>query len=246
MTTQDLIKQYQENQEKLKVLEVQSDEFFRVKQEADKQIEHTFWDKEHIIRQERDKEFERFNEGARIYEEKVKQERIELSEIIHKVERIITYLKLKDKDLEIDTATIKHYDRNKGKYLEWLGYLYGDDFLKVRLLIAENDKPKNKYSLCAYGKCFFPDDLLKLPRSYGLNLSDYHSGCDIKIVINDFDSIDKLKGWLSKNPVTLREKILKDFFVAYQEVKAEYLEAIENYRLEDFQEIINKEIGGYD
>lgn len=239
MNAPELIKQYQENQGKLKVLETQSDEFYKAKQGEARQVELVFWEQERIIKQERDKEFGLINEQKRIYEEKAKQERVELSEVIHEVERIMAYLKLENRNLEIDIATIKHYDRNKGKYLEWLDYLYYDDFLKIRLLIVENDKPKNKYNLCALGKCLFHDGFLKIPRGYGLNLTSYNSGCNIEIIINNFDSIDKLKGWLGKNPVTLREKILKGFLTAYQEVKAEYLDAITNYRIEDFQEIID-------
>ena len=138
---------------------------------------------------------------------------------------------------EIDTDKIKHYDRNSDKYLEWLGYFYNDEYLKIRLLIAENDKPKNKYSLLAYGKCFFPD--LKLPYGY-LNISDWDiwtaartvCGCNIHIGLVDLDTIEKCKTWLQKN----RGKLLKSFLDNYQVVKAEYIDAITNYRLEDFSE----------
>jgi len=233
MNTQEMIKQYQENQEKLKALGTQSTVFHEAKREESRKVEYIFWDREKIIRQERDAGLEKINEQIRDYEGQAKEERVELSEAIHKVERIIAYLKLGKRDLEIDIYTIKHRDRDEGKYLEWLDYLYSDDFLNIRLLIAENDKPKNKYRLCGYGKCLFHDELLKLPYGCGMNLLDYQSRCNIQVVINDFDSIDKLKSWLSKN----RDKILQEFLVEYQGVKAEYLEVMANYRLKDFQEI---------
>ena len=167
-----------------------------------------------------------------------------------KVNRIIAYLKLEEKDLEIDTDKIKHHDGNNDKYLEWLGYLYNDEYLKIRLLIAENDKPKNKYSLLAYGKCLFPDEyydggFLKLPWGY-LNISDGDiwtaartlCGCNIHIGLVDLDTIEKCKTWLQKN----RGKLLKSFLDNYQVVKAEYIDAITNYRLEDFKEGQDEEI----
>lgn len=156
---------------------------------------------------------------------------------IMQVKRIITLLRIAEtiqpvKDIEDNEITTYH-----GEYLEWLGYVYKDDFLKIRLLITENTKPKNKYSLMVYGRCAFHDEKL-LRRLYtygGPYLKD--DGFSIKHESGCFPSIDEIKKHVSKYP----EKVLKTFIEDFVKLKQEFLEVKGTYKLSDFEQITAQE-----
>lgn len=156
-----------------------------------------------------------------------------LQTVIRYVNRILDFLRLDTTtDLSIADDDIKPYDRYNHRLKESLGYFFNDDYLKVKLFIIENDKPKNKYSLGALGKCLFYEDLLKLPRSYGLPC--YTNGFyDLATVIKDFPSVAEAKNWLGKNKTRLNSLLGN-----YDQVKKEYQDAIQNYKVDDFQELL--------
>lgn len=152
------------------------------------------------------------------------------------VKRIIAMLRIAEtiqpvKDIEDGEITTYH-----GEYLEWLNYAHKDDFLKIRLLITENRKPKNKYSLMAYGRCAFKADNLLMPvYSYGTpNLNDDHGGgFSVRLELGCFPSIDEIKKTVSKHS----DKILKPYIAEFEALKAEYLKVTGIYKLSDFEQI---------
>ncbi len=156
-----------------------------------------------------------------------------LQTVIDHVSRILDFLRLDTTtDLSIADDDIKPYDRYDHRLKESLGYFFYDDYLKVKLFIIENDKPKNKYSFIALGKCLFYEDLLKLPKSYGLPC--YTNGFyGLETVIKDFPSVAEAKNWLNKNKARLNF-LLGD----YDRVKKDYQDTIQNYEVDDFQELL--------
>lgn len=156
-----------------------------------------------------------------------------LQTVIHQVSRLLEFLKLDTtEDLSIADDDVKPYDRYDQRLTESLGYFFNDDYLKVKLFIIENDKPKNKYSLVALGKCLFYEELLKLPKSYGLPCY-IHGFCELETVIKDFPLVAEAKNWLNKNKARL------SFLLGeYDRVKEEYQDAIQNYKVDDFQELL--------
>jgi len=162
---------------------------------------------------------------------------------VAQVDRYIEFLKIAQDFTPVEPIkdeSVTRYERGAHKHLEWLGYLYTDDFLKIRLLIAENDKPKNKYSLMVYGRCVFwalSDNIIKMPHNYaGPNLNDGYS-FTIKDELRCAPSVDDLTAWVIQN----RPKILAEFMDQFKKIKAEYLEVTKKYTLDDFRELIPKE-----
>lgn len=108
-----------------------------------------------------------------------------------------------------------------------------DKYLHIVLFIAENDKPKNKYSLLAYGRSKFAVflDSHSTWYSYGMPLNDSNSGCFLKRIIKDAPTKEELQEYLRRHRGTL----LSDFMFAYEVVKCAYFQTTENYALEDLK-----------
>jgi len=170
-----------------------------------------------------------------------KQKEIEgLQVVINQVKRILDFLMVDTgKDLAIDDDDVKPY-RDRAK--ESLGYLFDDDYLKIKLFIVENDKPKNKFSLIAMGRCLFGEDLLQLSRGYGVPVHTSF-GYNIEVVFRDAPSVEELKTWQElPRAGTLFFELKGD----YEKVKAEYLDVIAKYTSQDFKELMTDLCGcGY-
>jgi len=238
---QELIKQYKENEQEIKKINNSLDELREKNRKETYNLQYKiYYDRIRALQDERDKKINELNKQLKEKENTKEQEREKLEGVIIKIQRIIKFLKTKKKDIVINENDVKYYDRyntKDKKPLEWLGYLYSDEFLKIKLLIAENDKPKNKYSLIVYGKCIFTDDIIKFPYSYGINLNDNYNGLNLKILIKDTSTIEELKKYLEKN----KDKILKEKIEEYKEIKKEYLNTLEDYKIEDFKELFKVE-----
>lgn len=202
-----------------------------------------YWNKIRSLEKERDKKINDIEKELEEFEKNKDAKIDKLSEIITKVDRYIEFLKLSQTFqpvMAIRNNDVTRYDNNwdRDKYIEWLEYLHKDDFLKIRLLIAENDRPKNKYSLIVYGRCVFSnlsDTIIKMPYYYGVHLNDY--SFSIRGEIRCFPSLDELNLWVEKN----KTKILSEFMAQFGNVKKEYLEVTEKYELNDFKELVKKE-----
>ena len=89
----------------------------------------------------------------------------ELHKAINKVECIAYFLSVDlNKDLTIKNTEIK---AGRDRHIESAGYIFDDLMLKIKAFIAENRKPKNKYSLVAFGKSVFSEPVIKFPYEYG-------------------------------------------------------------------------------
>lgn len=158
---------------------------------------------------------------------------------IQKVDRIIHFLQLDPKsDLEWEDKTVQcPYNCREKDYFETLGYLFNDEFMKIKLYLFENTKPKNQYRLAAVGKTlFYKESILSLPYCYGVDLNTMNAGFNIVKGLRDLPEINDIKAWLAKN----REKILQKEIKQYKQVKEEYQETIKNYDIKDFEEIIKE------
>ncbi len=153
----------------------------------------------------------------------------QLHDELGEIERIIKFLKNKDnieKSIDVDFSKIRGYN----SYVEDVGFVYEDKYLIVKLFIAGNRKPKNKFSLVYYGfSCF--DKFMDLPYSYGLPTNDINSGVNVCGIIKSLPSIEELKSYIVKN----KEKILKKFIRNHKEIIEEYKNALK-YDLNSFEE----------
>jgi len=163
-----------------------------------------------------------------------------LQVVINQVKRILDFLMVDtSKDLAIDDDDVNPY---KDRAKENLGYLFDDDYLKIKLYIIENDKPKNKFSLIAIGRCLFGETLLDLHRGYGVPVNTGF-GCNIERGIRDMPSVEELKTWQESPSAGNTFFGLKG---DYEKVKAEYLDVIAKYTPQDFKELMTDLCGcGY-
>lgn len=154
-----------------------------------------------------------------------------------KVQRIIALLKSAVPVGEIADADVTSYDPER-RYCQWVGgYLYKSDFLKLRLLIAENDRPKNKFSLVAYGRyAFTRDELIRFNEYYsygGPNLKD--DGFAVRFTIAHVPTVKEATSLAAKEWPTLTRLIS-----TVEQLEKEYRDATSKYALSDFASIQEK------
>jgi len=166
------------------------------------------------------------------YVEQKKREIGSLDQPIEEVERKIKFLelakKIKETDVSIDDSEMKTRGDRK---LHRKGFFFKDKYMNIKIYIAENDKPVNKYALFACGNCAFKD-FMSLPRDYGLPV--YSDPGNVKIIIKELPTIEDITTYLERN----KDKILKNLIDTYNTVKKEYLDIIKDYRLSDFKTVL--------
>lgn len=166
-----------------------------------------------------------------------------LVEVNH-VKRIIAMLKTAESITPAPHVEDGEITTYHGEYLEMLGYLYKDEYLKIRLLITENGKPKNRYSLRAYGYCAFRDNTLLKRQggvfTYGTPSLKERESYQVRLELGSFPSIEDTKKYAENH----KNKAMKRFIADYEALKAEYLEVTAKYRLSDFERITKDEKKG--
>lgn len=230
----DLVIEYLESEKQISSISQARDDF---REKKEKEITDLTLDYEPKIRALEDERDERVAEIRKESESKrfESDEKItELHKTIEKVERILSFLKPTWRSaewLDFDEGTVKAY---RDRYCEKIGTFYRDEYLKIVAYIAENSKPKNKYSLTLVGKCFFGEKQMPFPYAYGLDLAIFGEGFTVAVPVIDKPTIEEAKAYFTKN----REKILKPTMEKYQEVKKEYLDVIRTYTIDDFGNLI--------
>jgi len=236
-----LVKAYQDNREKIKEISEQRDKFQEQEKEKIYKFKHKYYEKIRALEKERDNKSEVLENQKDAKKEKANKEISERHKAIEKVERILYFLGLdtglKTKEwLNFDEKTI-HVSRDREIGL--IEKFYQDEFLKAVIVIYENDKPKNKYSLVVVGRCRFGGQsedrhILELPRAYTCVYTKDNGYFNIEIALKDLPTVEELKIYLEK----IKRKLLKDFMYEYQTTKLELLEVKEKYKIDDFKKII--------
>jgi len=233
----ELVKQYKENEAKITEIQTERDNFTKARDQEIYELKYKiYWDKIRALEEERDSEIEKVQKVKEEHEATADGQIDELRKVITKVKRLIYFLKLHPSK-EWKEEKISAY---RDRHLERLGLLYQDEFLDIRLLAAENDRPKNKYTLVAIGRCAFgsqsgweDSSILELPRAYGSPLNDWDAGTNVECVFAPLPTIDDVKQYYAKH----RGELMRSFLNEYQKVKQEYLEVIRTYKLEEFEGI---------
>lgn len=184
-----------------------------------------------------DREMQKVRDYNKALEDAKEKEAVGLMEPVNQVERILEYFRLDTKqDLNIKDEEIKTRESYKERYRENLGIVFSDPYLKVRLFILENDKPKNKYMLVLIGKCLFDNGLgdrplLKLPRFYGIDGAPWASSP--QEILKESSNADELKTWWISHGFS-KVPWLKD----YLSVSTEYNHIKRTYKIEDFRDFL--------
>lgn len=180
------------------------------------------------LKAKRDQEIEAVQAETKSKQDEISRQATELMQVHHRVKRILEFLKL-DTAQSLDLSDVQAY---RDRYLEDLGFIIDDKYLKIKLYIVGNSKPTNKFSLGAGGRCLFSEDMLKL-QSYGLDLT-YRNRLSLEVAFKDGPTIAGLKEYLAKH----RSRLLAVELQKYVEVKAEYEQAVGQYKLDDFAALI--------
>ena len=228
-----LLEQVIENQDKADLIQNEIDRCRKNTDAEDHRLQYEVYEPQiRALQDERD-HIQQANRTD--FEEKraLKQKEIEeLYLVVKQVKRILSYLHLeRPADMAIDDDDITTY-RDKQKVN--LDYIFEDEYLKIKLFIVGNDKPKNKYSLIALGRTLFTEDQLKLTYGYGLSINTKNR-CQLQEVLREGPSVEELLTWLGKPS---QSQLLTGLQGDYHTVKAEYLDAIEQYQVDDFMELI--------
>ena len=152
---------------------------------------------------------------------------------IQDIEQKIKYLKhqekVEGKKPQFDDESVKAY---RNKELVNLGVFYEDEFTIIKLFAAENDRPKNRWTLIAVGSTLLRE-LVDTPHEYGLSIH-ISPWKDIQKALKHLPTLEEIKAYIERN----REKLMKVEGARYKEVKEAYLHAINNYSLEDFKPLL--------
>jgi len=205
------------------------------REKRDKEIYHLKWD----IYREKIKRIEKERDNAICAVEATRDNAIaeknqEIQShhtLIQQAKRILEILSLDENEplaIGDDEAKLRTESLS-----ESLGYLLDDDYLKIKLFIVTNRKPKNKYSLIALGRSLFHDVLIKYPDAYIDDLNDLYSRFKLRAILQFASTPDELKAWLAKHPM-----ILKNTLEQYNQVKLEYIATKQEYEIDDFKELI--------
>ena len=229
METKQLIKQYKSNDKEMTSLEKEKDNSIEVLDKGARKIENDCYDKVEILEKAK-------REKIIVIRDKQKNVRIvyddrceELCKIKEKIKRIVAFLEIEDEGIGVKDNKITNYRDRK---IEPLGYIFDEEFYKIKAFIVENDKPKNKYSLEIYGKNLFRKELIEIPYGYGLNSSSNYEGYNLQISLKDAPTIEELKIYLDKD----KDKILEKCKISeVEETYREYLGVLQNYNIEEFK-----------
>lgn len=234
-----VVEEYLKNQKEIALISKKAEASERALKTEMQELNDEFYKKERELDDEKSRRQAALNNKLKTVEAETKEALNPLWERMNRVKRIIALLRIAEtiqpvRDIEDGDITTYHEE-----YLEWLGCLYKGDYLTIRLLITENKKPKNRYSLLAYGRCAFEDQtLLKKCYSYGLpNLKDYRGGFNVTHELGCFPEISDAKAYAQKSA----NKPLKQFIDDYVKLKAEYMEVTATYTLSDFEQITAQE-----
>jgi len=223
-----MIKEYKNNQKEIKKI---NDNLGKSREKNKKEIykiRYDIYDKKiTALQDERNKKINKLNDEFKKIEIKEKEKIEKLSVHISKVKRILEFIRINKKGVrELDFKAYSYYGYPREKhYLKPIDTIADDKFKKIQVFICENDKPKNKFSLCVVGMTIFNDDVLKIPYSYGLHISKEDGYFNIGLGLKDLPREQELKDFYGKN----KDNILKEFLQEHKKAELEYKEVLENY-----------------
>jgi hypothetical protein len=235
-TAKEVLKEYENDKDEIEIINLRFGIFKRRREREIERIRDKFSKKTERLRDRIDKIEEKENTKTRKIKERIEhkenaKKRIndKINEKVMKFERIIELLKLKvEGDLAIGDDAVSFYSYYRERPLKWAdGYLFDDKFLKIRLLVCENENRVNRYSIVAIGKTVFHKYLGNNLYQYGTDLKT--DNLQLVIVVKNFPTTEIAEKWMERR----KKHILSDIIYTYDKLKAEYMKIIKKYRDND-------------
>ena len=214
MSSEELVKEYKENGHRIQRIKDGAE----TRKEDVQEERSKIWDIIHAKRDQLDKEEYDLRHDLelreKVIEEETKRQTAPFELQRESVRRIVQFLEVQE--------MFKPAELKEGMWIpagEWQDWVYQDDYLKIRLLVHENNKPVNKYTTSVCVDCVFREPLLKLP-----------SSCT---ALGYFKTVDEAKACAVKK----KDKVLRDVIQAVEALRTEYIQVIGAYKLSDFDEL---------
>ena len=187
-------------------------------------------------------EGDRIREKAKALTEPIERDLNTLEPEIQDIEQKIKFLKhrekIEGKKPQFDDESVKAYHDRE---LVNLGILYEDEFTIIKLFAAENDRPKNRWTLMALGYTLLRE-LYDMPHEYALPVHTSHGGF-LQKALKHLPTLEEIKAYLERR----RDTLMSGDGVAYKAVKKAYLDTINNYSLEDVKPLLEpRRVSGQD
>ena len=227
-----IIKDYKSSEREIKRISKERDRIVDKGKNEQADIAEECRKKIRVLENERDERVEIIEGQLSAIWDKSRAEIDDLHKAIDKVERVAYFLGVDlNGDLTIKNTEIKAY---RDRCIENAGYIFDDLLLKIKVFIAENGKPKNRYTLTAFGRSVFGEPAIKFPYSYGLPTYETGAFC-LKTPIKCFPTIGGACAWLEKN----RGGLFSGTIEAYRAVKKEHKEALDTYTIADLEPVMS-------
>lgn len=238
----EILKQYNADKKRLEELCVKSEEERRrFETEVYKLDKEAYIAKELIDDATREKKnalTETYESGIRA---EIDGEKSTLVESIYNTEKKFTFFEIKNMDLTFEVYSYSDRDEN-GKYIPnkrkvistAYDVLVYDAYKKIEIhIVADKNKPKNKFALNAYGRTIFASEKFKIQSlKYGGWVAGINTDfTNIEKTLRHAPSEDELKKWYEKNKAT----ILEDYLKEHAELEREYIESIEIFKSKEWQ-----------
>lgn len=204
------------------------------------EISDKFWEAERILREQKNKEQSALYDEDTKLDKEFNKQRKPSNEKINAYNRVLKFIGIAKATEELNPR-VYFYDYPRGKngeivgdqkeqqYIEPFKVIKDDEFVKIKVFISRNDKPKNKYTLCIIGATIFNKEILEVPYSYGLDVRT--EGNNIAVSLKDAPETNDLVIWYEKN----KDKILKNFLEEHKKVEEEYIKVVEETQTKEWQ-----------
>ncbi len=221
MNAKDLIEEYKKNGLEIQRIKNETEVKEEQAREIRDKVKDNIWERRKLLDAEESAARQFCDKTVEAIGKEEERQTAPLESQRESVKRIIDFLEVQEKfkpcELETPRAS-KRYSSEAG-FLEWQEWIHNDDYLKLRLLISENDKPVNKYTVSVYIASVFHKPLIEFPYS--------------PRELNSFKRVEEAKVYIAKKI----EGLFQDEIKAIEALKLEYSEIIAAYKLSDFEDL---------
>lgn len=219
MIGKDLVNEYKKNGIEIARIVAEDEEKGGVLEEKRYKLMKTIYKREDQIREDTNKIESNHLDEKEILRQDTENQIEPHQQQRDSVKRIIEFLEVQERGRDIKMSCPSRV--REGHYKEWQEWIHNDDYLKIRLLISENDKPVNKYTVSTVMTCVFLEPLIKLPDIWG--------GLEHTSV----KTVEDAKAFIAKR----KDKLHLDIIEKVAALEIEYLNVIAKYKLSDFEEL---------
>jgi hypothetical protein len=143
---------------------------------------------------------------------------------VHRFQHILKLIRIAKERLPAFTTDfeVEPHDRGTEYELVFLEEIVSTPFLRVRVYITGNDRPKNRYEVVVVGRSVFysEDKLVALPRDYGLNVRTNRA--NVAFMLRVAPTVKELSKWWE---VVRNRK--QEWIKAHEELEAELKEVVD-------------------